>query len=173
MIVEILGGNISVGLIPQEFREDSFHTHFFNSQIFQIPFLGRRALNNSVEFLKVVRTIQHIGSCVDYTPNIFVRSWGVNLTDMIPANVSTITRRAYDPIVYFRGFILRSNHDRLRLKRIELKRICVGDYLARICQDIRDDVAANLRVPVNNALVDALFNDSDSDDGCLDRYDSD
>ena len=136
-----------------------------------IPFLGRRSLKDSVEFLDVVCTTQHVGSRVDHTPNIFVHSWGVNPTDMI--NVSTITRRAYDPIVSFHGFILRSNHERLRLKRIELKHIRLEEYLARIHQDVRDKVAANARFPVNNALGDALSNDSDSDDGWLDRYYSD
>ena len=51
-------------------------------------------MNESVEFLDVVRTTQHVGSRVDYTPNIFVHSWGINYTDMLPPNVSTITRRA-------------------------------------------------------------------------------
>ena len=46
-------------------------------------------------------------------------------------------------------------------------------YLARICQDVRDDVSVNARVPVNNALGDDLYNDYDSDDIWLDRYDSD
>ena len=158
--------------LHSEFREDTFQTFFFNARKFQITFLVCRALNDSVEFLDVVRTTQHVGSCVDYTPNIFVHSWGVNPTDIIPANVSTITRRAYDPICYFRGFVLRSNHERLRLKRIELKRIRLKEYFAGICQDVRDKVAANLCVPANNALGDALSNDSDSNDGWLDRYDS-
>ena len=134
-----------------EFREDTFHTFFCNSRRFQIPFLGRRALNNSAEFLDVVCTTQHVGSCVNCTPNIFVHSWVVNPTDMIPSIVSTITRRAYDPIVSFYGFILRSTHERLRLKRIELTHILVEKYLARIRQDVRDEVAANARAPVNNS----------------------
>ena len=92
---------------------------------------------------------------------------------MLPHNVSTITRRAYDPIIFFHGFVLRSNHERLKLKRIELKCIRVKEYIARICQDISEKVAANVRFPDNNSLVDALFNDSDSDNGWLDRYDSD
>ena len=138
---------------------------------FQIPFLGHRSLNASVGFLNVVRVTQHVGSCVNYTPNIFIRSWGVNSTDTIPDNVSTITWRDYDHIFSFPGFISRSNHERLRLKRIELKRIRFKELLARICQDVSDDVAANVRAPVNNALCDALSNDSDSDDGWLDRYD--
>ena len=81
-----------------KFREDTFQTTLFNSRQFQIPLLGRRALNASVEFPDVVRVTHHVGSRVDYTPNIFVHSWGVNPTDTIPDNVSTITRHAYDPI---------------------------------------------------------------------------
>ena len=140
-----------------KFREDTFHNFFFNVRRFHIPFLGCRALNKSVEFLDVVCTTQNVGSRVDYTPNIFVHYWGVNPTDMIPANVSTINWCAYDPIVSFHGFVLRSNHERLRLKRIELKRIRVEEYLARNRQDVRDEVAANVCSPVNNALVGVVY----------------
>ena len=86
----------------------------------------------SVENLDVVPATQYVGSCVDYTPNIFIHSWGVNPTYTIPPNVSTITRRAYDHIFTFCGFVLRSNHERLRLKRIELKPIRFEELLARI-----------------------------------------
>ena len=127
--------------------------------------MGRRVLNASVEFLDVVLVTQNVGSLVDYTPIIFVHSWGVNPTDTIPANVSTITWSAYDPICSFHGFVLRSNQERLRMKRIELKLIRFDELLARICQDVCDNVAANFRAPVNNALGDDLSNDSDSDDG--------
>ena len=130
-------------------------------------------MNESVKLLDVVRTTQHVQSRVSYTPNIFVHSWGVNPTDTTPANISTTTRHAYDPIVSFHGFILRSNHERLRLKRIEFKYIRVEEYLARICQDVSDEVSANARDSVNNALGDALSNDSESDDGWLNRYDFD
>ena len=123
-------------------------------------------MNKIVEFLDVVHTTQHIGSLVDYTTNIFVHSWGVNPTDMILTNVSIINRRAFDPIFSFRGLVLRSNYERLILKLIELKRIHVEEYLDRIRQDVRDKVAANFRSPINNALGDALSNDSDSEDGC-------
>ena len=43
-----------------KFREDNFQTFFFNAQQFQIPLLGRRALNASVNFLDVVRVTQHV-----------------------------------------------------------------------------------------------------------------
>ena len=130
-------------------------------------------MNDSVEFIEIVRTTQHVQSRDDYTPNISVHSCGINPTDMFPPNVSTITQRAYDHIVTFCGFVLRSNHEHLILKRIELKRICAEEYLARILQDVNDEVAANVRAPVNNSLVDAMSNDSDSDDSGLNRYDSD
>ena len=130
-----------------------------------------RALNNSVEFLDVVRTTQHVGNCFDYTPNIFVHSWGVNPTDMIPANFSTITWRAYDPIRYFHGFVLQSNQERLRLKRIELKRIRFEELLARIRGDVLDDVLKNLCSPANHDLGDASSNYYDFNDGWLETYD--
>ena len=81
---------------------------------------------------------------------------------MLPPNFSTITWRAYDPIVTFQGFVMWSNHKRLRLKGVELKRIRVEEYLARIFQDISDKVAANVHAPVNKALVDDPSNDPDS-----------
>ena len=160
------------GSFPK-FREDTFHTHFFNSRQFQIPFLVRRAVNDSVKFLDVVCTNQHVRSRVNYTPNIFFHSWGINPTDMFPPNVSTITWSAYDPIVTFHVFVLRSNHERIRLKRIELKHIRVEEYLDRICEEVSDKVAVNVCAPVNNALGDALSNYSNSDEGWLNRYDSD
>ena len=154
------------------FREDTSHTHFFNARQFQIPFLGCRAVNESVEFLDVARTNQHVRSCVaSWNKNIFVHSWGL-YPSIIPPNFSTITRRAYNLPVTFHGLVLRSNHGRLRLKSIESRRIRVEELLVRIRQYIRDEVRANVRVPVNNVLVDALSDDSDSDDGWLMRFDS-
>ena len=91
---------------------------------------------------------------------------------MFPPNVYTITRRAYDPIVSFHGFVLRSNHERLRLKFIQLKRIRVEEYLARIFQDVSDKVDDNVCDPVNNALGDDLSNYSDSNDIWINRYES-
>ena len=59
---------------------------------------------------------------------------------------------------------MRSNHKRIRLKRVELKPIRFEELLARIRQDVHDDVSAS---PFNHALS----NDSDSDDGGIDTYD--
>ena len=160
--------------ILSDFREDTFHTHFFNLRRFQIPTLGRRAVNKGVEFLDVVRTTQHVRSRVaSWNPNIFVHSWGLYPATMILPNVSTITRRAYNLPVTCHVLVLRSNHERLRLKRIESRQIHIEEYLAIICQEIRDKVAANVRTAVNNDFGYALSDDSNSDDGWIIRYDSD
>ena len=118
----------------------------------------------SVEFLDVVCVTHPVGSRVDYTPNIFIHSWGVNPTDTITPNVSTITQCAYDPIRTFHGLVLQSNHERLRLKRIEFKRIRLEELLARIRGYVRDDVFNNACSPANHALGDASSNDFDSND---------
>ena len=92
---------------------------------------------------------------------------------MILPNVSIITRRAYNLPVTFHILVLRSNHEHLRLKRIESRKIRVGVLLARVCQDMRDEVAANVCAPNNNSLGDDLSNDSDYNEGWLVQYDSD
>ena len=43
-----------------DFREDTFHTHFFNARQLQIPFLDCRAVNKSVKFLDAAHTTQHV-----------------------------------------------------------------------------------------------------------------
>ena len=103
----------------------------------------------------------------------FFHFWGVNPTDTIPPNVSTITRNAHDTIRTFHGFFLQSNHERLRLKRVGLKRIRFEELLARIRGDVHVDVINNACSPSNHALGDASSNYSDSHDGWLDTYDSD
>ena len=67
---------------------------------------------------------------------------------------------------------------RLRLKRVESRRIRVEELLASIRQYIRDDVCANwgsadIRNEVYSYLGAALSDDSDSDDVWLKRSDSD
>ena len=108
-----------------KFREDNFHTHFFNARRFQIPFLVHRSVNENVEFLDVVCTTQHVRSRVaSLTPNLFLHSWG-HYPTIIRPNVSTMTQGAYNLPVTFHGPVLRSNHERLRLKRVELRQIRV------------------------------------------------
>ena len=152
------------------FREDTFKTFFFSLRRCRIPFIGCKLLNRSVEFI----CFTHITSdaeVVIYTPNRFVQDWGTYPT-MIYPTVSNFTRHAYDPITTQRGFVLRCNHERLRLKRVERKRIALENHLYRIRQDIRDDVAFDYDCsPVNHALGDAtspLSNDYDSNEGWLD-----
>ena len=74
-----------------------------------------------VEFIRFVHVTLD-AEVVIYTPNIFVHDWGTNPI-MIYPTISNITRRAYNPITNQRGFVLRCNHKRLKLKRVERKRI--------------------------------------------------
>ena len=156
--------------IFESFREDSFNTFFFNSRRCHIPFVGRRLLNNSVEFIRFAHVTSDV-EVVIYTPNIFVHNWGTN-PNMIYPPVYNITRRAYDLITTQRGFVLQCNHERLRLKWVERKRIPLENHLVRIRQDIRDDVADNDTCSlVNHAMGDATSpssNDSDSNDVWID-----
>ena len=67
---------------------------------------------------------------------------------MIYSTVSNITQRAYNPITTQRGFFLRCNHERLRIKWVERKRIRLEKNLTRIREDIRDDVLNNACSPL-------------------------
>ena len=75
---------------------------------------------------------------------------------MLWPTVSNFTRRAYVPITSQKKFRQRCNHDRLRLKWVEGKRVALEDRLARVRQDMCDEVAYNYASsPVNHALGDA------------------
>ena len=136
--------------------------------------IGWRSLNDSVEFLRFA-DVTLDADVVIYIPNIFVHNWGTYPTVVYPT-VSNFTQQEYVPITTQRGFILRCNHERLRLKRVKRKRITFDNHIAIIRQDIRDDVAANYACsPANHAMGDAMSpssNDSDSGDGWLDTDDS-
>ena len=61
---------------------------------------------------------------------------------MIPRTVSNFKRHAYDVPVTPQALVLRYNHERLRLKRVEWRQTCRRELLARIRQDMRDKVRA-------------------------------
>ena len=83
------------------FRADTFQTTFFNSQRCSFPFIGRRLLNGSVEFIQLHGTSDT--EVVIATPNLFVNEWGTNPTMLWPT-VSNFTWRAYVPITSQKGF---------------------------------------------------------------------
>ena len=82
---------------------------------------------------------------------------------MILPTVSTITRRAYNVPVTFHGIVLRSNHEGLNLKRVESRQIHNEELLARIRQDIRDNVRAEWGASLSDDFDDDLLDGSDSD----------
>ena len=136
--------------ILDDFREHNFQTTFFNSRRCRIPFIYRRFLNGSVEFIRFTNVTSETEVVIS-TPNIFVHEWGTNPT-MIWPTVSNFTRRAYVPISTQKWFCRWCNHERLRLKWVEEKQVSLEDHLTRVRQDMRDDVAAKYASsPVNHA----------------------
>ena len=71
------------------FREETFKTFFFDSQICRIPFIGQRSLNASVKFIRFAPVTSDAEVFI-YTSNLFVNDWGTNPT-MIYPTVSNFT----------------------------------------------------------------------------------
>ena len=84
-----------------DFRADTFQTIFFNSQRCCIPYIGRRLLNGSIEFIRA--NVTSYTEVFISTPNLFVHEWGTNPTILWPT-VSNFTQRAYAPITSQKGF---------------------------------------------------------------------
>ena len=128
------------------FCEDTFRTTFFNSRRCRITFIGCILMSGSDQFLCFADVTSDSTKDFISIRNIFVHEWG-NYPTMIGPTCSNYTCWAYVPITSQKGFSQRSNHERLRLKRIESKRVDIERYLARVLQDMRDDVAVNYTFP--------------------------
>ena len=113
------------------FREDTFRTNFYNSQRCRILFIGRRSLNSSSQFIRFADVTSDSTSNIISTRNIFVHPWG-NYPTMIEPTCSNYTCRVYVPITCQKGFNQRCNHERLRLKWVEHKRVAFERHLARV-----------------------------------------
>ena len=74
-----------------------------------------------------------------------------------------LSRDVHTMFLYPNDIVLRANHERLRLKHVEWRRTRNRELLARIRQDMRDEVPAELGAALSN----------DSNDGCLEGSDSD
>ena len=109
-----------------DFRSDTFQTTLFSLQRFRIPFIGWRSLNGSVDFIEFADVTSDTESVIS-TPNLFVHEWGINKTMLWPT-VSNFTQCAYVPITSQKGFRQRCNHERLRLKWVEGKRVAIEIY---------------------------------------------
>ena len=60
--------------ISNNFIGETFHTHFFNAREIRIPFLGRRYVNGSVQWIDVPRLFGKTGiATVAWTENTFVK----------------------------------------------------------------------------------------------------
>ena len=135
-----------------KFAEDTFQTTFYNLRRCRIPFIGRRLLNGSVQFIGFSDVISESTSNIISSRNIFVYPWGKYPT-LIGPTCSNYTCRAYVSITCQKGFNQRCDHDRLRLNWVERKRVTFERHLVRVRQDMSDDVTVNYAFPsLNDAL---------------------
>ena len=58
------------------FDENTFQSTFYDSRRCRVPFIGRKGLNVSVEFIRYSDVTSDITSHIISTQNIFVHSWG-------------------------------------------------------------------------------------------------
>ena len=58
------------------FDEDTFRSTFYDSRRCRVLFIGRKALNSSVKFIRYSDVIADSTSDIISTRNIFVHSWG-------------------------------------------------------------------------------------------------
>ena len=58
------------------FDENTFRSTFYDSRRFRVPFIRRKGLNGSVEFIRYSDVTLGSTSHIISTQNIFVHSWG-------------------------------------------------------------------------------------------------
>ena len=138
--------------ISDKFIGETFHTHFSNAWEVQIPFLGRRSVNGSVQWLDVPQPFGETGiATAAWTENIYVNLWGANPT-RIP-NVPINRRATFTNVpIYLRAVARRSREKLLWDNRVERRKTLHRELHARILLDIREEVLSD-----------------DSDDGLLEE----
>ena len=85
------------------FDENTLRSTFNDSRGFHVPFIGRKSLNGSVDFLHYSDVTSDSSCHIISTQNIFVHSWG-NIPTMIRPTCSNYTSRTYVPITCQEGF---------------------------------------------------------------------
>ena len=126
--------------ISNNFVKETFYTHFFNAREIQIPFLGRRSVNVSVQWLGVPLPFVETGIVTAaWTENTFVYSWGTNPT-VIP-NLPIRRRTTLQSVpINLRAFACRANPDCLRYNCVERRQTLQRELHAQILLDIREEV---------------------------------
>ena len=93
------------------FLGGTFYTHFFNAREIRIPFLGRRSVNGSVQWLDVPRTFGETGiATAAWTENTFVNSWGTN-PNVVPNSPMRRHTNFQSVPINLRALACRTNHD--------------------------------------------------------------
>ena len=100
------------------FDENTFRSTFNDSRGFRVPFIKRKGLDGTVEFLRYLDVNSDSSFHIISTQNIFIHSWGQNPT-MIGPTCSNYTCWAYVPITCQEGFNKRCEYERRRLLFVE------------------------------------------------------
>ena len=107
-------------------------TKLFNAQVVRIPFLGRRSVNISVQWLDVPQPFgETVIATASWTENIYVNLWGTNPTIItnVPINLEDFARRVRD--------------DLLNTNRVERIQTLQQETIARCLSDPCDEVLSD------------------------------
>ena len=138
--------------ISDDFVGETFYSHFFNTREIRIPFLGRRSVNRSVQWLDLTRPFGKTGTITTvWTENTFVYGWGTNPT-VIPNCPNRRCTTFQSVPINLCAFSYRANYNRLRRICVEWRKSIERELHAQILLDISDEVLSD-----------------DSDDGWLEE----
>ena len=109
----------------------------------RIPFLGRRSVNGSVQWIDVSLPFgKHFIATKAWTENTYVNSWGTNPTRILNAPIRRRTTFLNIPI-NLRAVARRTCHDRLWRNRVERRQTIHRELHAQILLEIRDEFLYN------------------------------
>ena len=97
--------------ISNDFSGETFHTHFSNEKSVRIPFLGRRSVNGSVQWLDIPRPFVKTGvATAAWTENIYVKLW---------CSMDSPTRSLEGDLINLCSVARRVRDDLLNTNRVE------------------------------------------------------
>ena len=104
---------------------------FFNAKARRIPFLGRRSVNGSVQWINVTRPFFKTGvATAAWTENLYVNPWFY---------IDSPARSPNNPI-NLRAVARRIRDDLLRANRVERFQTISRETLSQFLSDTRDEV---------------------------------
>ena len=117
--------------ISEDFTGETFHTHFSNAKAVRIPFLGRRSVNESVQWIDVPRPFFETGvATAAWTEDLYVNPlYHVYSHVMSPDNPISL-----------RAAARRVRYDLLRANCVERFQTLLRETISRCLSDTCDEV---------------------------------